>query len=76
MAERVHLTMVDILRTMVIEGENWNEDINQAFKIVACTIRSTVSTATHYSPRQLACNHDMIMQTAIIVNWELIKSRQ
>ena len=35
-----------------------------------------IHTATCHSPGQLTFNHDMIMQTAIAVNWELIKQRQ
>jgi len=43
---------------------------------VAWAVRSTISTATRHSPGQLAFNHDMIMQTAIKVNWELVKQRK
>lgn len=35
---RVHLTMVDMLRTTVFEGEHWNEDGYQALQAISCVI--------------------------------------
>lgn len=74
--ESVHPTMADILRTMVFGGNKWNEELNQALQTVAWAIRSTMSTATHLSLGQIAFNHNMIIQTAITVDWEMIKSRR
>ena len=39
-------------------------------------VRSIISTATRHYPGQLAFNHDMIMKTAITVNWEIVKQRK
>ena len=76
MIERTHLTMADMLRTIVFTGEDQFEEFDASLQAVAWAIRTTISTATNYSPGQLIFNHDMIMQTAVTVNWELIKQRR
>ena len=76
MIERIHLTMVDMLCTLVFTGENWFDEFDASLQAVAWTIRTTISIATHYSPGQLVFNHNMIMQTSVTVNWEIIKKRR
>ena len=69
-AERVHLTMADILWTQEFSGHDWFEVMDQLLQSVAWAIRATVSTVTKFSPGQLAFGHDMIMQTKVIVDWD------
>ena len=75
-AERVHLTMADMLRCTIFEGDDWFTELNRNLQSVAWAVRSTVSTATNHSPGNLAFNHDMIMQMSCTVNWELIKQKR
>ena len=48
--ERVHLTMADMLRCTIFEGDNWFTEANRNLQSVAWVVRSTVSTVTIYSP--------------------------
>ena len=73
-AERMHLTMGDMLRTMEFEGPDWKEEINTALQSVAWAIRSTVSMTTGFTPGQLVYGKDMIMQVRVIADWERIKA--
>ena len=57
MIERIHLTMADMLRTLVFTGENWFDEFDASLQSVAWAIRTTVSTATNYSPGQQVFNH-------------------
>ena len=75
-AERVHLTMADMLRTQEFSGHDWFEVMDQLLQSVAWAIRATVSTVTKFSPGQLAFGHDMIMQTKVIVDWEFLKDKR
>ena len=72
-AERIHLTMGDMLRTMIFSGEDWEEELQTALQSVAWAICSTVSTISGYTPGQLVFSKDMIMQTIVTANWEKIK---
>ena len=71
--ERMHLTAGDMLRTMEFDGANWFYELDRVLQIVAWAIRSTVSTTINYSPGQLVFSKDMIMQSQVTANWELIK---
>ena len=75
-AERVHLTVTDMLRCTIFEGEDWFTKLNCNPQSVTWDMRSTVSTATHYTPGNLAFNHDMIMHMYCTVNWEIIKQNR
>ena len=74
-AERVHLTMSDMLRTQEFSGHDWFEVMDQLLQSVAWAIRVTVSTVTRYSPGQLAFGHDMIIQTKVIVEWGYLQDK-
>jgi transposase InsO family protein len=41
--ERVHLTMGDMLRTMIFSGSNWMADMQRALDAVAWAIRTTIN---------------------------------
>ena len=73
-AERMHLTMGDMLRTMEFEGPDWKEEIDTALQSVAWAIRSTVSMTTGHTPGQLLFSRDMIMQVRVVADWERIKA--
>ena len=76
MTKRIHLTIADMLRTIVFEGENWFNEFDTILQTVAWAVISKISTATSHSPGQLVFNPGMIIQTAITVNWEIIKQRK
>ena len=44
--------------------------------MVSWVVWTTINTSTRYTLGQLVFNHDMIMQTAVTVNWELIENRR
>ena len=71
--ERMHLTAGDMLRTMEFDGTNWLYEMDRVLQVVAWAIRSTISTTTNYSPGQLVFSRDMIMQSQVTADWELIK---
>ena len=74
--ERTHLTMGDKLRTTIFEGEDWLSDVDQQLQATAWAIRSTINSASNYSPGQLAFGYDMIFQARVIVDWEAIKQKK
>lgn len=76
MIKRTHLTMADMLRRIVFTGQDQFDKFDTSLQAVAWATRTTISTATNYSPRQLIFNHNMIMQTAVTVNWETIKQKR
>ena len=49
-AERVHLTKADMLRTQEFSGHDWFEVMNQILQSVAWAIRATIRTVTRFSP--------------------------
>ena len=67
-AERVHLMMADIFRTMKFSGDNLFVNIDKALQHITRVFRSTVSIATHYSSGQHVSNRDMITHTTLIVD--------
>ena len=75
-AERMHLTIGDMLRTMEFDGEDWESEVETALQSAAWAIRSTVSTMSGYTPGQMVFSKDMIMQTAVTADWEKIKHRK
>ena len=50
MTERTHLTIVDMLHTIVFEEENYSDEFNTTLKMVAWAVRSMISIAIHHSP--------------------------
>ena len=68
--------MADILRCTIFEGDDWFTEFNRNLQSVAWAFRSTVSTATNYSPGNLAFKHDMMIQMRWTVNWELVKQKR
>ena len=47
-AERVYLTMADMLRCTIFEGDDWFTEFNRNLQSVAWAVRSTVRTTTNY----------------------------
>ena len=74
-AERVHLMMADIFRTMKFSGDSLFIRIHKALQHITRVFRSTVSTATHYSSGQHVSNRDMITQTTLIVDWKVLNDK-
>ena len=52
-AERVHLTIADMIRTLNFSGDDWFTETDKALQIVSWTIISIVSTVTNYSSCQI-----------------------
>ena len=50
--------------------------MNYTLQAIACVLRTTVPSTIPYSPGTLAFNYDMIMQTKVKVDWELIKKKR
>ena len=73
-AERMHLTVGDMLRTMTFAGDNWEEEVEAALHSVAWAIRSTISTMSGYTPGQLVFSKDMIMQSVVTADWEKLNA--
>ena len=71
-AERVHLMMADIFRIMKFSGDSLFIRIHKALQHITRVFRSMVSIATHYSSGQHVSNRDMITQTTLIVDTEII----
>ena len=71
--ERLHLTLADVLRMSVFEEDNWWLEVEHTLQSIAWAFRTTVSSALPHSPGTLAFNYDMIMQTKVKVDWELVK---
>ena len=71
--ERLHLTLADVLRMSVFEGDNWWLEVEHTLQSIAWAFRTTVPSTLPHSPGSLAFNYDMIMQTKVKVDWELIK---
>ena len=69
----MYLTLGDILRMSVFEGDNWWFELDHTLQSVAWAFRTTIPSTIPYSPGTLALNHDMIMQTKTRVDWNLIK---
>ena len=64
-AKRIDIVAGDMLCTMVISGENWQEEVDMAFQSVAWALHSTISTISGYTPGQLIFSKDMIMQNVV-----------
>ena len=71
--ERIHLPMSDVLRMKVFEGDDWWFELDYALQSLAWVLRTSVPSTIPCAPGTLAFQHDMIMQTKIRVDWELIK---
>ena len=74
--ERIHLTKGDVLRMKVFEGDEWWEELDLALQAIAWAFRTNIPSTLDYSPGTMAFQHDMIMQTKVYVDWELIKRRK
>ena len=74
-AERSHLTMGDMLRTMEFNGPTWKLEVNDALQSVAWAIRSTINTMSGYTPGQLIFSKDMIMRVKIVADWKKVKTK-
>eukprot|EP00957_Ditylum_brightwellii_P054483 4128334-Ditylum_brightwellii.AAC.1 len=61
----MHLTIGDMLRMTVFEGDNWWFEMNYTLQAIAWALRTTVPSTIPYSPGTLAFNYDMIMQTKV-----------
>ena len=79
--ERMHLTMVDMLRTMKFTVRNdsegaWRTEVDAASEAVAWAIRSTVNTNTRLAPANLLFKRDMILNKEVTVNWNAIRQQR
>ena len=71
--ERLHLTLANDLRMSVFEGDNWWLEVEHTLQTIDWAFRTTIPSTLPHSPGALAFNHDMIMQTKVKGDWELIK---
>eukprot|EP00957_Ditylum_brightwellii_P117360 8950496-Ditylum_brightwellii.AAC.1 len=72
----MHLTIGDMLRMTVFKGVDWWFEMNYTLQAIAWALRTTVPSMIPYSPGTLAFNYDMIMQTKVKVDWELVKKKR
>ncbi len=74
--ERMHRVLGDMLRVQLTtkhKNENVIKDLTSA---AAYGIRATVHGVTRYSPAQLVYSKDMILQTNMIADVELVRQRR
>jgi len=74
--ERVHLTMGDMLRTMIFRGKDWYQDMQRALDAVAWAVRTTINPNIKHSPCHLAFNQDMLFRRAVSVDWAAINQER
>jgi len=58
---------------MVFEGKDWWFELNYTLQAISWAFRTTIPSTIPYSPGTLAFNYNMIIQTKVKVDWELIK---
>lgn len=73
LVEKMHLRMGNILRMTSFKGENWWEELEYTMQCVAWSFRTKSPSTIPYSPGSMAYGYDMIIQTKIKVDCELIK---
>ena len=77
--ERIHLVMLNMLRTLELSNVVWNNEDriwDLYLSKISWAIRSAFNTTSKFLPRQLAFNYNMISQTQYSVNQELIKTNK
>ena len=78
-AERVHLTIGDMLRNedfVMDPGLVWRDEFDNILQSVAWAIRTTVNTSTKHSPRQLAVGRDIILPLKMQCDWNRIVTQR
>ena len=83
--ERVHLTMGNMLRSMILTAQKnnfhlINEDaddfVDTALAATQLACNSTVHTTTNETPGAFAYQRDMMLPFQSIANWDLIRQRR
>ena len=78
-AERVHLTMGDMLRNEDFVMDpilTWRDEVDNILQSVTWSIITTVNTSTKHSPGQLAFGRDMTLPLKIHCDWNRIVTRR
>ena len=75
--ERLHRVMGDMLRCMIVSKCFKDDDpINNMLQAAAYGIRATMHGTTQYTPGQMVFNKDMVLRTAMAVDYEAVRQRR
>ena len=65
--------MGDTLRMKTFEGDDWWWELDYELQAIAWAMRTMIPSNIPYSSRTMAYQRDMIMQTKVKVDWEILK---
>ena len=72
--ERMHLTMGDMIRTVVYTETDWNSFILRICQSLSYALRLGVSLTIGHSPGKLSYHRDMMVPGRLLLDWDKINS--
>jgi hypothetical protein len=74
--ERLHELLADMLRCQLSKRHQHDQPVADMLSVAAYGVRATVHGTTQYTPGQLVFSKDMILQTHIEADFEMVRLRR